>query len=182
MFGNKMGENNNHTKIRTMMGQKEDSFSWNELKYTTQYLKEIDQKYTCHLENKNYEKMNCDLVEYSNLYEKIQKIILKTKDPGIQLLFKISLQGLTGAIHAFELNDKNITMNLELMKIRNKTTIMNDVYENTENALEIVQTFTLAPLYSYYILLFGVPTHGFDPDKITKIMEILNSYGIHPYE
>lgn len=179
LFGNNSGGN---YKIRTMMGPNENSFLWNELKYTTQYLKEIDQKYTCHLENQNYEKMNCDLVEYSYLYEKIRKMILKTKDPGIQLLFKISLQGLTGAVHAFEMNDKNINMNLELMKIKNKTLIMNDVYENTENALEVVQTFTLAPLYSYYILLFGVPTHGFEPIKITKIMEVLNKYGIHPYE
>lgn len=178
MFGNKMGENN---KIRNIMGQQNDLFAWNELKYTTQYLNEIDQKYTCHLETRNYEKMNCDLIEYSELYEKIQKMSLKIKDPAIQILFKISLQGLTGAIHAFELNDRNIHMNLELMQIRNKSMIMNDVYENTENALEMIQTFTLAPLYSYYILLFGVPTHGFEPNKITKIMEVLNKHGIHPY-
>jgi hypothetical protein len=56
------------------------------------------------------------------------------------------------------------------------------VYENTKDQFAITQNFTLAPLYSYYILLFGIPTVGFEPCKLKQIIDILNQYGINPYQ
>ena len=48
---------------------------------------------------------------------------------------------------------------------------------NTENIgqFQIEQSFSLAPLYSYYIMLFGIPSQktGFDPAKLIIIRNVL---------
>jgi hypothetical protein len=171
-----------HNKTdRNMIGQ---SFVENEWKYTIEHLNAVDEKYTNYLATRDYDNIPCDLIEYSILYEKIKKISLKTNNQTMQLLFKISLQGLTGAVNAFHLNNKHVHSNLEILQLQNKLTNINihDVCDNTEKSLKIMQSFTLAPLYSYYILLFGIPKKGFEPDKINKIIETLNQYGIDPYK
>jgi hypothetical protein len=52
-----------------------------------------------------------------------------------------------------------------------------------EDKYVLEQKFTLLPLYSYYIALFGIPEEGagFDLNKIEIIKTILETNNINPY-
>jgi hypothetical protein len=156
-------------------------------KYTVENLHYLEKKYTQPLSSKNYQDINTDLLEYSELYSYISKIELNTQQKNMKLLFKISLQGLVGAIHAFDLNKKNVELNIENMVLKNKLeTVLSG--KNKKEAtpvnsnISLMKTFTLAPLYSYYIILFGKPEQGFEHDKLNQIMDFMKKYNIDPYQ
>jgi DNA-directed RNA polymerase subunit F len=48
--------------------------------------------------------------------------------------------------------------------------------------MSVVKIFNLAPMYSYYIMLFGMPDNGFEPDKLNQIINFMNKYNIDPYQ
>lgn len=177
------GINSGHTKQKHMMGNML-VFENNELDFTVENLRHVEYKYTNPLSNKNYSEIPTDLIEYSLLYNEINRLYLKTQNENIRLLFRISLQGLTGAMNALNLNNTHIEMNIKNLNLKNRLANreFNNVYDITEDNFTITQTFTLAPLYSYYILLFGIPTNGFDPCNLKQIIDILNQYGIDPYQ
>ena len=177
------GQQISFDKHRPIMGNMKQ-FNNNEMDFTVEHLSQLEAKYMNPLANRKYQDINADLIEYSQLYENLQNMCLLTQNGTMQLLLKISLQGLTGAINAFHLNSENVRSNMNLLRTQNRLvkTDQNSVYDTTESVLTASKTYTLAPLYSYYILLFGIPTDGFEPDKIQKILEILNQYGIHPYQ
>lgn len=169
-------------KERSMLGIQ--MFQGNEYNFTIEYLKKLESLYTNPLANREYHNINTDLIEYSELYEKIQEMSLQTANGNMKLLFKISLQGLTGAINALHLNSENVRSNINQLQTQNRLVKTDEkmVYDTTESVLTTSKTYTLAPLYSYYILLFGIPTEGFDPIKIQNILNILKQYNINPYE
>jgi hypothetical protein len=177
------GNDSFHNKQKHIMGNM-FVFDNNELNFTVENLKNIENKYTNPLANESYDEIPNDLIEFSLLYDEINKNYLKTKNENVRLLFKITLQGLTGAMNALHLNNKHIEINMKNMNLKNclANREINQVYENTKDQFAITQIFTLAPLYSYYILLFGIPTSGFEPCKIQKIIDVLNQYGINPYQ
>ena len=178
LFGGKTND-----KYRSMLG-KSGLFEENEYNFTIEYLNKLESLYTNPLANREYENINSDLIEYSELYNKIQEMSLQTANGHMKLLVKISLQGLAGAINAFHLNSENIRSNMNILQTQNRLvkTAEKTVYDTTESILTTSKTYTLAPLYSYYILLFGIPTEGFDPIKIQNILNILKEYNIQPYE
>jgi hypothetical protein len=154
-----------------------------------QTFRNIEEKYTSLLAEKNYDKMAPDIIEYSNLYDKISNMVLYTKDKQMKLLFKITQQGLAGAIHAFHLNAANVDLQLKTTTLQTRVnTILSDknlsaaVMDSNNETISLVKTVTLAPLYSYYILLFGAPNDGFDPVKIQQILHVLQQYNIDPFE
>jgi hypothetical protein len=158
-------------------------FQNNEQHFSMEHLHTLHDKYTNHLCCKSYDKIQNDLLEYSELYTRISKIEFNAKQKNMKLLLKISLQGLTGAVHAFHLNKQNIELNLENLVLKNKVeTIISNKNTHPVNNLEanmsVVKTFTLAPLYSYYIVLFGIPENGFEPDKINQIAHFMQKYDI----
>jgi hypothetical protein len=50
--------------------------------------------------------------------------------------------------------------------------------------LNITKSFKLAPVFNYYIIIYGMPAYGvgFDPVKINFLVDILKSKGINPYK
>ena len=58
-----------------------------------------------------------------------------------------------------------------------------DVIADTRGGFGLTKTFTLAPLFSYYIAAFGMPAFGvgFDKDKLSLIQQILVAAGIDPF-
>ena len=50
--------------------------------------------------------------------------------------------------------------------------------------LAMEKVFNLTPLFSYYINTYGLPEYGkgFDPERLSNILNILNENGINPYE
>jgi hypothetical protein len=158
-------------------------FQNNEYQFSIEYLNKLQNNYTNHLACKSYMQIENDLLEYSDLYTNISKIELNNKNQNMKLLLKISLQGLTGAINSFHLNKKNIELNLENLMLKNKmetiiTNKNNRSVSKMESNMSIVKKFTLAPLYSYYIVLFGIPDNGFEQDKLSQIISFMQKYNI----
>ena len=176
------------TNGRNMMNPISIPFQNNEYQFSIEYLQTLEKNYMNPVANKEYHEINNDLLAYSDLYHSLSNLALKTADVNMKMLFKISLQGLTGAMHAFHLNKTNIELNVEnlVLKKRLETILTGKnrrvVNDQTESKLNIVKTFTLAPLYSYYIILFGMPEHGFDPEKLKQIIGFMNKYHINPYQ
>jgi hypothetical protein len=146
-------------------------------------LSQLENNYTNPLASKLYDNIENDIFQYSELYAKISKIEFDSKNKNMKMLFKISLQGLAGAIHAFDLNKQNIELNLENLILKNKMEIILSnknikPVNEIETKMSIVKKFTLAPLYSYYIVLFGVPENGFEQSKINQIIEFMKKYNI----
>jgi hypothetical protein len=73
------------------------------------------------------------------------------------------------------LNKKND----DILSGKNEVSALGD----TSGQIAISKTFKLAPLYSYYIYLYGMPVYGvgFDATKLSLLSTILNKYGINPY-
>jgi len=150
----------------------------------------IEHNYTSHLANQSYSDICNNYLTYSNLYSMVSNIeITTTGDPNLTLLLKITTEGLMGAMNALglsvnilEANVKNILLQNQINAFESKFNQKN-VVSNTTGEYQIVKTFTLAPIYSYYILLYGVPsaTDGFDPNKISTLEPILAGLGISPY-
>ena len=167
-------------------------FMTNEYLFTIENLatlNKIHQFYTKPLGNQNYSDIPDNYLEYSELYSQISKLQLQTTNKNIKLLLKITCEGLTGAIHTLGLDKSIIDLNLQNILLQNK---LQDILtnKNTNFSLDtsnkkynLQKTFTLAPIYSYYITIFGLPENGqgFDPIKIQSLLAILQKYNINPY-
>ena len=158
---------------------------------TLNALREIQQQYTFHLANQSYEQIPTDYLRFLRLYETVENTRRKIKNDALKLLFLITREGLEGAMNAFSLNYMNVELKLErsilqrtiediLAGINRRTAITADVC----GRLTAQQTFTLAPLFSYYIMLYGMPGpgEGFDEYKLAVLLSIFDKNGINPYE
>jgi len=182
MFGKTL---RNQRNIMNPLG--EISFENNEHMFSVDYLQQLETKYTKPLSLKKYDQIHNDLLEYSDLYTQISKMELTTSQKNTKMLLTITLQGLAGAIHAFHLNKKNVELNLEnlTLKTRLETILSGKNVKSANEAnsqMSVMKIFALAPLYSYYIMLFGIPENGFEPDKLNQIICFMNKYNIDPYQ
>jgi len=178
-------QTNNQRNIMNPLGDL--PFQNNEYMFTTEHLNKLQNKYTKPMSMKTYDEINTDLLEYSELHAHISKMELCTSEKNMKLLLSISLHGLSGAIHAFNLNKKNIELNLEnlILKQRLETILSGKNFKSINEAnsqMSVVKMFNLAPMYSYYIILFGIPDNGFEPDKLNQIINFMNKYNIDPYQ
>ena len=152
-------------------------------------LNKIHKFYTTPLGNQNYSDIPDNYLEYSELYSTISNLQLQTSNKNIKLLLKITCEGLTGAIHSFGLDKSIIELNIQNILLNNKLqsilTNKNEQFalDNTDKKYNLQKTFNLAPIYSYYITIFGLPDKGkgFDPIKIQSLLSILQKYNINPY-
>jgi len=183
----------NHKSIINPLGQLNNiPFMTNETIFTSENLaalNKIHQFYTKPLGNQNYSDIPDNYLEYSELYSTISNLQLQTSNKNIKLLLKITCEGLTGAIHSFGLDKSMIDLNIQNILLNNKLqsvlTNKNDQFalDNTNKKYTLQKTFTLAPIYSYYITIFGLPEkgEGFDPIRIQSLLSILQKHNIHPY-
>ena len=197
MFGNASTTQSNRSIINPV-GNHSSSTLFMEMDHRhhlkhRQTFSDIEKKYTSLLAENKFDSMQPDIIEYSILYDKISKLVLSTttKDTMVQLLFKITLQGLMGSIHAFHLNAANIELQVKTLHLQDRIqTILSDKntyaimntnnQHSNNNRMSLVKTVALAPVYSYYILLFGIPENGFDPVRIRQLVQVLQQYNIDP--
>jgi hypothetical protein len=152
-------------------------------------LKKIEQQYTSNLANGSYTKIPGDYVEFSKLYSQIANIQLGVLDSSISILLKITQEGLKGAMNALGLSSRVVESNVKNIVLQNQVNQLEagfnqlDIYSNTNGQIQITQTFMLAPLYSYYVLLYGVPCpgEGFDPLLISQLASVLEENNIPLY-
>lgn len=126
---------------------------------------------------------------YMTLYDTIATAMSNQKNTNLKLLMQIARDGMSGALHSKTLSSDNTDLNMQVLLLNKK----NDDILSGKNELTalggasgefvITKTFKLAPLYSYYIYLYGMPAFGvgFDTSKLSLLATILSKYGINPY-
>ena len=128
--------------------------------------------------------------QYLSLNDTMTASIAKQRNSNLKLLFKIANDGLLGALNSKTLNADNVDLNFQVLMLNKKVDDIlsgkNEVVAmgNVQGEISITKTFKLAPLYSYYIYLYGMPAYGvgFDAAKLSLLVAIMNKYGINPYK
>lgn len=149
---------------------------------TLNSLKIIQQQYTFPLSERTYSLIPTDYQKYLALYKTVHTSASRITNSYIKLLLKITEEGLTGAINTYGLSFENTQLKTENETLQQT---IDDILSNkneqpvirgsTTEQFGLQKTFTLAPLFSYYILLYGMPQEGegFDQTKLILLSEIL---------
>lgn len=140
--------------------------------------------------NKNYRAIPNDYNQYIQLYMVIQKIQSVTNNSSLNLLLKIIKNALVGSINSFTLYGESVALELDKIYLENK---INDILSNknmkfveisnTTGQMAITKSFKLATVFNMYIIIYGMPQFGvgFDPVKISILVDILKRKNIDPY-
>jgi hypothetical protein len=153
-------------------------------------LQKIQDDYGIHSASRNYELISIDNTTYIDLYDQISYIISITNDHALKLLLSLSKETLITSFHSVSLHTGIITLQIEKNLLQQKVNDLlqqanNEIIQNTTTSgqFAIVRNFQLAPVYNYYIQVYGVPIYGagFDPIRISFLAEILTSLSINPY-
>jgi hypothetical protein len=150
----------------------------------------IQTLYTANLADKKYTNIPVNFTQYLKLREIANNAITKYNNiPALSILFQITVDGITGSINAYSLNTlntetqiQNLYLQTTLQEVINGVNIAKAFHE-TSGTLSMHQTFQLAPLFRYYIRLYGVPEPGvgFDATKLALILTAMENSGIDPY-
>ena len=185
------------TKKRNLLGYGGDSIvtNNNELSLiTNDNLIDLNKIYTLYSSNmarKQYENIPNDFNLYVDLYVMVEKLKSKITNNVIITLVRIVENALVGAINSYALYGYNVSLNLD--KVGLKKTIDDILSGKNEKVVEMAQasgqlsitkSFKLAPVFNYYIIIYGMPAYGvgFDPVRINFLVDILKSKGINPYK
>lgn len=154
-------------------------------------LRTIQTLYTSQLANRNYANIPIDLTKYLKLREIASTAQIKYKsNSALAVLFQITVDGITGTINTYGLNTLNIETQVQntylqgvIEEIISGINVTKAFDENV-GTLSMSKTFELAPLFRYYISLYGVPEIGvgFDPVKLALVLTALQNSGIDPYK
>lgn len=154
-------------------------------------LRTIQTLYTSQLANRNYANIPIDLTKYLKLREIASTAQIKYKsNAALAVLFQITVDGITGTINTYGLNTLNIETQVQntylqgvIEEIISGINVTKAFDENV-GTLSMSKTFELAPLFRYYISLYGVPEIGvgFDPVKLALVLTALQNSGIDPYK
>jgi len=166
-----------------------------DLNLLTPYYQDLDyveKAYGHPLAVRNYPVIPTDYERFIELYNLLIAISEKTTNPNMLLLLKLSVDALEGATNAYNLYGQTLALQIDKINIQNrladvlsnKNEQVTNIPSQTQGQLAITQTFTLAPVFNYYILIFGIPVYGvgFDPSKISFLVGVLSSMGINPYK
>jgi hypothetical protein len=157
-------------------------------------LLQIEKYYTYNASVKTYNNIPNDYSKYLDLYTIIQNSEPKMLEPTINLLFKITSESLVSVFNINnlqylnnELTKDNDRLRQELKEVQDELLLTDKFKKNTLNTTRgnvgVSQIFVLAPLFSYYIAIYGLPERGvgFNETKLSKLLELFKLYGIDPY-
>ncbi len=124
------------------------------------------------------------------LNDTLLNAISKQKNTSLRLLFQIARDGMDGALHCRGHTIENADLNIQVMMLNKKNEDIlsgkNEVKAvgSTSGQFSFTKTFKLAPIYSYYIYLYGMPAYGvgFDATKLSLLATIMRKYGVNPFK
>ena len=160
---------------------------------TTSYvnsLNTIHNLYGLNMVDKNYESIPNSYQQYLELYMVLQQIQSKIKNQNLLLLLSMVQDTLVGAINSYTIYGDNVVLRLDKTYLQGQIdTILSQQNQRvvelatSTGQLTITKTFKLAAVFNYYILIYGMPAYGvgFDPAKISYLVDILTKRGIDPY-
>ncbi len=165
-----------------------------ELEFLTQYyigiIRLIQTDYSSKIANKTYESIPTDFTQYTNLVKEVQEMRSQTTNASVLLLLQIAEDTLRGAFNSLSLYGDNLLLQLDKADLQKQVTdILSDKNVATiqssmsTNSMTLTQSFQLAPVFNYYIRIYGAPLQGegFDPVKIAFIIYTLEENGVDPY-
>ncbi len=151
----------------------------------------IEQNYTFPASTRTYEDIPTDFIQYLNLYQLVTRTRTQySSNRSLDILLQITQEALTAALNAYGLNTLNIELSVqntflqgtieELLSGQN----IRSAYSETSGTLNMTRTLELAPLFVYYMKIYGVPAagEGFDPNKLSFVLTALENSGIDPYQ
>ena len=150
----------------------------------------IQSDYTFHTANRTYENIPPDFVAYLQLYQLVGRVLNANRgNASLAILLQITLDSLTGALNSYGLNTTNVELEVQNVFLQGTIEEMlaqqnvQTVYSNNSGTLDMTKTLVLAPLFVYYIHLYGIPEPGagFDPNKLALVLTALENSGIDPY-
>ncbi len=156
----------------------------------TDIIEYVEKNYGRHSASKNYHLMDNSVGQYNLIYWYVQNILNSISTPELVTLITAIKELLASSYNSIGLHKDNIIQNItistltdkvqDILSNKNKDVLLQ---QNNPGSLTITQTFTLAPVYNYYISIYGMPLqgNGFNPLKISYIAEILTSINIEPY-
>jgi hypothetical protein len=153
-------------------------------------LKIIESMYGANMASKNYEDIPNNYDQYIQLYESLQTLQAQTTNNDLSLLLKIAEETLVGAVNSYTIYGENVLLRVDkttlenrVSELLNKVNVENVNDAETDSNLGVVRSFRLAPVYNYYIMIYGMPASGvgFDPVKLSFLVDILTEKGIDPY-
>lgn len=154
-------------------------------------IEQIDASYGINLANKTYDQMPADYQAYVDLYTILQNLEINATDTKTYELLKMTEHLLVGAINAFGIYSENLMLVRDKAILQNKITdILSGKNMSTVNvepnggSMVLTKTFTLAAVFNYYIMIYGMPEYGigFDPVRIDFLINVLNGLGIDPFK
>ena len=165
-----------------------------ELEFLTQYyidiIKLIQTHYSSKIASQSYESIPTDFSQYTNLIKEVQDMRTQTTNSSVLLLLQIAEDTLRGAFNSLSLYGDNLFLQLDkadlqkqindILSDKNLTTTQSSM---SSNNMTLTQSFQLAPVFNYYIRIYGAPLQGqgFDPVKIAFLIYTLQQNGIDPY-
>ena len=165
-----------------------------ELEFLTQYyidiIRLIQTDYSSKIANQTYEAIPTDFSQYTNLIKEVQDMRAQTTNSSVLLLLRIAEDTLRGAFNSLSLYGDNLLLQIDkadlqkqvddILSDKNVTTIQTSM---SSNNMTLTQSFQLAPVFNYYIRLYGAPLQGqgFDPIKVAFLIYTLQQNGIDPY-
>ena len=165
-----------------------------ELDFLTQYymniIRIIQTDYSSKIANQTYESIPTDFSQYTNLVTQVQDMRTKTTNSSVLLLLQIAEDTLRGAFNSLSLYGDNLLLQIDKAELQKQVTdILSDKNLTTtqptlsSNNMTLTQNFQLAPVFNYYIRIYGAPLQGegFDPVKIAFIIYTLEENGVDPY-
>lgn len=142
-------------------------------------LQVIYSSYTSLLAGKEYENLsNYNYAQYVEI-AKLLKLV-QINDPDLKLFISIAENSLLGTVNVGQLYTRYAYNEIKVALLTKRINeILADkntqsTATNVEGQFSATQTFTLSPLYSYYIYVYGMPEFGvgFDPVKLAFIKSL----------
>ena len=165
-----------------------------ELEFLTQYyvniIRLIQTNYSSKIANQTYESIPTDFSQYTNLVKEVQEMRTKTTNASVLLLLQIAEDTLRGAFNSLSLYGDNLILQLDKAELQKQVAdILSDKNVTTtqssmsSNNMTLTQSFQLAPVFNYYIRIYGAPLQGqgFDPVKVAFLIYTLQENGVDPY-
>lgn len=156
----------------------------------TNALKKIETLYVGKMALRKHLEIPTSVPAFLSLNDTMLDAISKQKNTNLRLLFQIARDGMDGSIYSRGLYSENADLEIRVLTLtKQNEDILSGKNElkaltGASGQISITKTFKLAPIYSYYIYLYGMPAYGvgFEPTKLSLLATIMQKYGVNPYK
>jgi hypothetical protein len=150
----------------------------------------IETLYSSNAANKTYENIPNSYTQYATLLTSVQDEIATNTNEEIAVLLRIAEDTLQASINLYTLYGENVllqvdksTLETQVQDLINAVNVEEVSTSTNTSSLTLTQTFKLANVFNYYIMIYGMPVtgEGFNPVKVAYLVDILSANGIDPY-